>query len=355
MSEPQAILAPTTKAAIFLVATVDAGGEQQALELIGDLNGLRRSVGFRVPEAGLSCIVGIGSDAWDRIFGTPKPDDLHPFVELDGGRHKAPSTPGDLLFHLRAQRLDLCFELATLIASRLSGCGQIIDEVHGFRSFDERDLLGFVDGTENPEGDAARDAALIDGAAGEFSGGSYVIVQKYLHDMDAWNQLTVEQQEAAFGRTKLEDREFADEDKAPNSHLTLNTIIDENGDQQQILRLNMPFGHVGADEYGTYYIAYAHDPAVTEEMLRNMFIGKPPGTTDRILDFSTAVTGNLFFVPSSDFIDDPPTAIEQSDPAAAANQPQSSSTQNSSAEDGVGEDSCAGDGSLQIGSLKGRS
>jgi porphyrinogen peroxidase len=353
VSEPQAIVGPTTTAAIFLVATVDTGTEQQAVELLADINGLRRSVGFRVPEAGLTCVVGIGSHAWDRFFGDPKPAGLHPFQQLSGERHHAPSTPGDLLFHIRAQRLDLCFELAQLLAGRLAGWARIIDEVHGFRSFDERDLLGFVDGTENPEGEAASDAALIGEPDATFAGGSYVIIQKYLHDMDAWNDLSVEDQERAIGRTKLSDIEFPDEQKPANSHLALNTIIDENGEQQQILRLNMPFGHVGAGEYGTYYIAYARDPQVTEEMLRNMFIGNPPGNTDRILDFSTAVTGNLFFVPSNDFIDDPPPGDAASMPAA---EPQTAGDEDleAPAEQPEGSDPGADDGSLEIGSLKGK-
>ncbi len=212
--------------------------------------------------------------------------------------------------------------------------------MHGFRSFDERDLLGFVDGTENPEGAAARAAVLIGGEDPVFADGSYVVVQKYLHDLGAWNALSVEEQERAFGRTKLSDVEFPDEEKAANSHLALNTIVDENGDQQQIMRFNMPFGRVGAGEFGTYYVGYARSPDVMEQMLENMFAGKPPGNYDRILDFSTALTGNLFFVPTVDFLDDPP----EPSPAGA-----------SDAGDAPGAEAASNDESLAIGSLKGSS
>jgi porphyrinogen peroxidase len=141
-----------------------------------------------------------------------------------------------------------------------------------------------------------------------FAGGTYVIVQKYLHDLVAWDALSVEEQERAIGRTKLSDIELPDEVKAANSHVALNTIVDDDGEQRQIMRFNMPFGRVGAAEFGTYFIGYARTPEVIEQMLSNMFLGKPPAAYDRILDFSTAVTGSLFFVPTPDFLDDPPPA-----------------------------------------------
>jgi putative iron-dependent peroxidase len=177
--------------------------------------------------------------------------------------------------------------------------------VHGFRSFDERDLLGFVDGTENPSGAAARNAVLIGDDDPQFAGGSYVVVQKYVHDIQAWDALPVDEQERAVGRTKLSDIELSDADKPPNAHVALNTIVDEDGAQQQIMRFNMPFGRVGERVFGTYFIGYARSPEVIEQMLGNMFVGRPPGNHDRLLDFSTALTGCMFFVPTAGFLDDP--------------------------------------------------
>ena len=337
--EPQPVLSPLTAAAIFLVLTIQPGGEAAVRDLLGDWAGLQRAVGFRAPNPPMACVAGIGSMAWDRLFSGPRPAELHPFRELTGSVHHAVSTPGDLLFHVRHERMDLCFEFAAQALSRLAGAVSVVDEVHGFRYFDERDLLGFVDGTENPVGAAAGTAALVGDADPGFAGGSYVIVQKYLHDMTAWNALTTEDQEKAIGRFKLSDIEMPDDVKPANSHVALNTIEDPDGTQRQILRANMPFGEVGRGEFGTYYAGYAATPSVTEQMLVNMFIGNPPGNYDRILDFSTAVTGSLFFTPSADFLDDIP------DPPGSAPAPP-----DTDAVPGAG--SAPGTGSLGIGSLK---
>lgn len=303
---PQPVLSPLTRTAIFLVVTIDAGGEALARDVLSALSGLQRAVGFREPHGRLSCVAGIGSQAWDRLFGGPRPAELHPFRELAGARHRAVSTPGDLLLHIRAERMDLCFALASEIMDRLRGAVTVRDEVSGFKYFDMRDLLGFVDGTENPVGPVASAAVLVGDEDPQFAGGSYVIVQKYLHDLQAWNTLRVEAQEQVIGRRKLSDVELEDAVKPPDSHVALNTIVDPGGTQRQILRDNMPFGSPGRGEFGTYFIGYARTPSVTERMLENMFLGRPPATHDRILDFSTAVTGTLFFVPTVDFLDDLP-------------------------------------------------
>jgi porphyrinogen peroxidase len=332
----QPVLTPLTSSAIFLVLTIDAGGEPTVWDLFTDLSGLSRTVGFRSPEAGLAVVAGVGSEAWDRLFTGPRPAELHPFRALDGGRHRAVATPGDLLFHVRAATMDLCWELASLVVNRLEGAATVVDEVHGFKYFDERDLLGFVDGTENPSGTAAAAAVTIGAEDADFAGGSYVIVQRYRHDMPAWDALTVEEQEKVIGRTKLANVELADDVKPLNSHVAVNTLIEPDGTQRQILRANMPFGSVGTNEFGTYYIAYSATPSVTERMLQRMFIGEPPGNYDRILDFSTAVTGALFFVPTADFFDDPPPL-----PGAAGGPSTAGSA-----------DAAGGGGSLGIGGMK---
>jgi putative iron-dependent peroxidase len=343
---PQPVAAKLTRAAIFLAVTIkpDRDYDTAVRSLCGDIAALVRAVGFRDLEGRLSCVMGIGSDAWDRLFGTPRPKDLHPFREIHGVHH-AVATPGDLLFHIRAVPMDLCFELATQIMERLGDAVASSDEVHGFKYFDERDLLGFVDGTENPEDQAAVDATIIGEEDAAFAGGSYVIVQKYLHDMQKWNELPVEMQEKIIGRTKLSDIELDDAVKPTYAHNALTTIV-ENGEELDIVRDNMPFGSVSKGEFGTYFIGYAKSPHRIEQMLENMFVGRPPGNYDRLLDFSRAVTGTLYFIPSATFLED------------AANAPPAASPAEPSLDDGQAEAALTpkmppSDGSLGIGSLKG--
>jgi porphyrinogen peroxidase len=343
---PQPVVAQLTRAAIFLVVTINAGMENDAAvrSLCGDLSSLLRAVGFRDLDGRLSCVMGIGSHAWDRLFGAPRPKDLHPFRAIHGVHH-AVSTPGDILFHIRATRMDLCFEIAAQLMSRLAEAVTVVDEVHGFKYFDDRDLMGFVDGTENPvDGDALR-AAIIGEEDVSFAGGSYVIVQKYLHDLKRWNELSVEQQENIIGRHKLSDIEQEDAAKAPYAHNVL-TSIEENGEQLQIVRDNMPFGEFGKDEFGTYFIGYARSPRRIEQMLENMFIGQPPGNYDRLLDFSRAVTGVLFFVPSATFLDGVVSGMTQALPSPRQSSTDSATTNKPPIR------RASRDGSLGIGSLK---
>ena len=296
----QPVAAPLTAAAIFLTTTVrhDQAGDAAVRGLCGDLGGLLRAVGFRDIRAALTCVMGFGAEMWDRLAGPERPAGLHPFREIRAGGRHAVATQADLLFHIRADRMDLCFELATHITRRLDGVLETVDEVHGFRYFDDRDLIGFVDGTENPVGQDAVEATVIGDEDPAYAGGSYVIVQKYLHDLATWNRLPTEEQERIIGRTKLDDIELDDAVKPSFAHNALTTVVDEDGEEIDIVRDNMPFGLAGKGEYGTYFIGYARSPSTIELMLTNMFVGRPPGHYDRLLDVSRAVTGSLFFVPS---------------------------------------------------------
>jgi porphyrinogen peroxidase len=340
LSEPQSgINAPNTAAAIFLVLLIQPDSESlgRVREVCGNLDALVRAVAARDLTADLAGIVAFGSTAWERLFGPPLPANLHPFRQLRSGPRQAPATPGDVLFHLTSQRRDLCFELADQLMVALGESVITVEEVHGFRFFDERDLIGFVDGTENPTGPARVAATVVGEEDPMFAGGSYVIVQKYLHDLSKWRQLSTETQEGIIGRTKLEDIELNDDVKPSFAHNALTKIV-ENGEEIPILRHNMPFGNVTGNDQGTLFIGYARSPRPIEQMLENMFIGNPPGNYDHLLDFTRPVTGTNFFAPYQEFLTDLAAEVAAQAEAAvpAAEPPVASRT-----------------GMLEIGSLKG--
>ena len=301
--EPQSVDAPLTESAIFLVLTVADGPDARATvrSTLGSVADISKNVAFRDLRASLSCTVGIGSDIWDAVTGLPRPRELHPFSPVVGAHHTAVATPGDLLFHIRSDRRDLCFELERQLLDVLGDAVQVADETVGFRYFDNRDLLGFVDGTANPVGLALPAATIVGEEDPQVAGGAYVVVQKYVHPLDAWQRLTTEQQEAIIGRRKADDIELDDVVDGQKAHKTLATIVDDDG-EHDILRDNMPFASPGAGVYGTYFIGYSRRLAVIETMLQRMFIGDPPGLHDRLLDFSTPLTGSAFFAPSADLL-----------------------------------------------------
>jgi len=298
--DPQSVDAPLSQAAIFLVVSVAEGSAALArvCAALGGLDDLVKTVGFRDLSGRLSCIAGIGSALWDRLHPGSRPRELKPFAPIKGAAHDAPATPGDLLFHIRAERADLCFEFERLLLATLDTAVTMADEVSGFRYFDARDLLGFVDGTANPAGPDISDSALVGEEDPDFAGGSYVVVQKYLHDLAAWGRVPTPLQEEIIGRTKIDNVEIDDDDASRKSHKSLATIVDAEGNEHDILRDNMPFGRAGHGEFGTYFIGYSRYLWVTETMLQRMYVGDPPGAYDRLLDFSTPHTGTTFFAPA---------------------------------------------------------
>ena len=299
----QNIEGPITPRAIFLTVIVDdavQGAFDVVRGVLGGLSDLVKTVGFRAPTMRLTCTVGVGANAWDHIFGNAKPQELRAFPRVQGDMHTAVSTPGDLLFHIRAEREDLAYEFERLLLQDLGAAVKAVDEVAGFRYFDNRDLLGFVDGTANPIGPNLPASALVGEEDPDFAGGSYIVTQKYLHRLDAWQAISTDEQEQVMGRTKLDNVELDDADgDAQKSHKTLATITDDAG-EHDIVRDNMPFSRPAHHEHGTYFIGYSRHLWVVEKMLERMFIGVPPGKHDRLLDFSTAVTGNVFFAPTAE-------------------------------------------------------
>lgn len=273
-------------------------------ELCGNFTAILRSMKNRFSPTDASAIMGFGSDAWNLLRpNQPKPKELSPFVEIKGDRHIAVSTPGDIFFHIRGKSMAICYELSTILENALEGAVEVLDKVNGFRYFDGRAIIGFVDGTENPAVDEdPNNFAVIGDEDKEFKGGSYVFVQKYIHDMKSWAALPTEEQEKVIGRRKFNDVELTDEEKPANAHNAVTNIQNDKGEDLKIVRANMPFTNPVTGETGTYFIGYARTFTTTQRMLENMFIGNPIGNTDHLLEFSKAVTGTLFFVPSYDLL-----------------------------------------------------
>ena len=303
---PQNITETPGQFALFMVFGINATADapEKIKGVCGDLSAIVRSMRNRFPGQQISCVMGFGARAWGELFPEqPKPAELEEFREIRGERHVAVSTPGDLFFHIRTKRADVGYEMASLITADLGDAVTAIDETHGFRYFDGRAIIGFVDGTENPDDEERMAFAAIGDEDPDVAGGSYVFVQKYLHDMKAWNALSTEEQERAIGRRKYDDRELGDDEKPENAHNAVTNIQDAEGNELKIVRDNMPFANPARGEFGTYFIGYARTFSTTRTMLEHMFIGEPVGNTDRLLDFSTAVTGTLFFVPSADLLE----------------------------------------------------
>lgn len=262
---------------------------------------LNNSAAIRFPVSRASCVMGIGHDAWLQLgLPVPLPKEFLNFAPVIGEKHTAVSSKGDLHFHIRADNQSICYDMAAEISELLNPVALSVEEVQGFRYWDGRSILGFVDGTENPHGQEREFFGLVGDDDPDYKGGSYLFVQKYIHDLSAWKRLTVEEQEKVIGRSKSNDIEMADEVKPANSHIALANV----GDDLKIVRDNMPFGSMSKNEMGTYFIAYASKFSTVEKMLNNMFIGSPQGNYDRILDFSTPKTGSLFFVPTLDSLDE---------------------------------------------------
>ncbi|GAA6237363.1 Dyp-type peroxidase [Apilactobacillus micheneri] len=261
--------------------------------LVSREQAILRSMNIRYPEDHLKVTFGFSNRAWEYLFpNAKKPAELENFSPINGPKYTSPETDADIFIHIRADSEAIVYEVADLIRKYYRDFTNVIDETKGFRYFEGRSIIGFVDGTENPEIQKASDYAIIGEEDPDFVNGSYAFAQKYIHDMDAWNDLKTEDQEKAVGRRKFNDLELEDDDKLENSHNVASQDNDD-GIEHKIVRMNVPFSNPSEGLTGTYFIGYARHWTVTKRMLENMF-----GQSDRLLDFSDPVTGNVFFIPS---------------------------------------------------------
>lgn len=300
MTTPQTgILPPASSNGLFMLFHRRLGRrvDQACKQLVASWPSRVAELAQANPDAELYATLGIGPEVWPEFFGAnSKPAQLRAFPRIAGAIHPAPITQCDLMLHLRAERYDVLFELADQFTQALGEWFDAIETVQGFRYRDRRDLTGFVDGTENPAVDERAAVALVGSEDAQWAGGSYLHIQRYVHRMESWNKLPVKQQEAIIGRTKDSDEELPDEDRPLTAHIS-RVVIEENGEELQILRQSLPYGSPSGDK-GLYFTSYCKTPAVFEQMLTRMVAPTDDGRVDHLLNFSRAVTGAAFFAPS---------------------------------------------------------
>jgi len=300
MAAPQsAICAENGNFGIFLTLTLNEGGEAAVRRAAAALPGLTTALAERLGEAALVSALGVGAAAWPRLFAVPAPQGLAPFEALSDGERHAPSTPADLFLHIHSPRQDANFLLARDVMGQLGGHVRVEEEIHGFKYLGGRDLTGFVDGTENPEGNERAEVALVGEEDPAYVGGSYVSIQRYVHNLASWEKLKRPEQEAAVGRTKDDDEELPDEEKPASAHIA-RVVIEEEGEELEVLRQSMPYGITS--ECGLYFVAYGRDPQIFRKMLERMVKRDGEGHYDRLLDFTRPVTGAAFFTPSVEML-----------------------------------------------------
>lgn len=302
MPTPQsAICAPTGRFGLFLTLRLRQGGGRTVRQAAAALPALTAELARNLGVPSLTSAIGIGAQAWPQIFVGPPPAGLAPFPALAEGTRQAPATPGDILVHIHSDQHDANFLLARQVMAALADSVERVDETHGFRYREGRDLTGFMDGTENPQGEARAVVALVAPEADlRLAGGSYLSVQRYVHDLARWETLSPHQQEETIGRTRDTDEELADDLKPASAHIA-RVVIEEDGEELEILRHSMPYGSTA--ECGLYFVAYCNNPHTFRKMLTRMIQADDAGPADRLLDFTRAVSGVSVFVPSVEMLE----------------------------------------------------
>ena len=304
MPTPQSGITPDANSdAQFLVLTIKentSGSLSHIRQTLSGIPELTQSLSSQYPDARLSSTISVGSDAWEQLYSSSKPAALRPFMAVKDGDREAPASAGDLLLHIRSDRKNVNYILMSQVLRQLGSTVQIEEDVSGFRYLDSRDLTGFVDGTENPEGDNRATVAIVGEEDSSFAGGSYIHTQRYVHHLKEWEQCPLKDQETIIGRTKEDNIEFSSKEKAPVAHIKRVNLKDEQGKSMEILRHSMPYGD--ARESGLFFIAYGKTPKHFNLMLKAMIKADAHGHYDHLMNFSTAVTGCAFFAPSIEFL-----------------------------------------------------
>jgi len=260
-----------------------------------------RSIQQQDADACLSYTLGFSINGWRRIFNTQaQPLALKEFSAMTDGPRHFPATAGDIFVMIKSARIDLNFQLARAIRNALATAAKLDEDIQAYQYRDGRDMIDFVDGTENPV-DQERAAAILVNDDNNYIGASYLTVQRYVEDLQAWNDISVSKQEQVIGRSKEDDQELRGADKPAYAHTHKSVVRTEAGTEIKMYRQNRSYGN--ALEHGTMFIGFAKSPDTIETSLRQMIIADQAGDYDQLLDFATAVTGNHYFIPPQSFLD----------------------------------------------------
>lgn len=277
----------------------DQAKERAVIEEFADrYQAILRSLKIRDQEGDLKATFGFSNAAWDYLFpDAAKPKELETYQTVTGPKYSMPASGGDLFFHVRANDEAVVYEAMSQFRRFLKDITTVVDETKGFRYFEGRAIIGFIDGTEAPQVEDAADYAIIGDEDPDFINGSYAFAQKWRHNMDFWHHLKTEEQEKAVGREKFTDLELDDDAKYANAH-NVAAKAEINGEEQKIVRMNVPYSDPASDNTGTYFIGYSRHWTVTKLMLQNMV-----DQNDFLLTFSDILSGQLFFIPSRPLLD----------------------------------------------------
>ncbi|MGE6649441.1 Dyp-type peroxidase [Shewanella colwelliana] len=287
---------------VYLMFNAEDGIESQLRPCVANVAQYICELSDQYTDSAFNGFVAIGANYWDSLYPAKRPAQLRPFPAMNSDNRDAPAHEYDLFVHLRCDRFDILHLVANEVCQMFEGLVELVDEERGFQFMDNRDLTGFVDGTENPKGRHRQDVALVGDEDISFKAGSYVHVQKFAHNLSKWNRLPQKKQEDIIGRTKIDNIEYASDDKPLTSHIKRVNLKDENGNSMEILRQSMPYGSV--KEQGLMFISNCRNSVNFEKMLHSMIHGDADGHHDHLMHFTQALTGSSFFAPSLDFMND---------------------------------------------------
>jgi porphyrinogen peroxidase len=284
---------------------LDVGDGVDGEELLRALGAIRD---LATTIAGVNIVMGLGAELCRRILPDLLPDDLAAFTTISGGEEGTqvtmPADQHDLWIWLHASGPDATFDTARAATRVLDGLATVVAEQPSFTYQASRDITGFEDGTENPPLDDALEAATIPaGQPGE--GGSVVLVQRWVHDLDGFDELAHDEQCQVFGRDKDTSEELPDDVRSPRAHISRVVIENEAGEELEVFRRSTAFG--GVLEHGLMFVAFSPDVARLDRMLRRM-VGEGDGLTDRLTDFSRSTGGAWYVAPPVDAFADWRTA-----------------------------------------------